>query len=530
MASRANDFIFLALDLPDRARSPNPGARRMPTPRDTLAILHWIRKRSGPNSSPGLPNDAIGRFAAVDPLLRQAVAEAAERHDRLRRRLPRLAALDEANQVRRMQRGYLNFYSEDLVNPYVALAARGPWVVTSAGAVIHDSGGYGMLGLGHSPQAVLDAMSEPRVMANVMTASPSQPRLIRALEAEIGHRRTGACPFERFVCLNSGSEAMTFASRLADVHAREVTDPGGAREGAAIRALALEGGFHGRTHRPARVSDSTRRHYERHLASFRGPSALATVPVNDAARLRRLYALAEEENWFFEALYIEPVMGEGNPGKAVSREFYDAARALSRAHGSLLVVDSIQAGLRAHGCLSIVDYPGFEDADPPDVETYSKALNAGQFPLSVVAMTSRAAGMHRAGVYGNTMTANPRALEVAVAVLSSLTDELRANIRARGAELAAKLERMATELDGPVTRVQGTGLLASCALGPGIRSHGPGSVEEEMRRNGVGVIHGGANSIRYTPHFAITSAEIDLIVEATRDAVASRLAPARARG
>ena len=497
----------------------------MPTSRDTLAILREIRDQSGTCSSPGLPDDVIGRFAARDALLRQAVVEAAEGHRLFRRGLPHLASLDEAGQVSEMQRGYLNFYPDDLVNPYVALAARGPWIVTSMGAVIHDSGGYGMLGLGHAPQAILDAMSEPRVMANVMTASPSQARLVQALEAEIGHRTGRACPFGRFVCLNSGSEAMTFASRLADIHAKRVTDPGGSRNGAAIRTLALEGGFHGRTSRPAQVSDSTRCYYQENLASFRDHNAL-TVPANDTGQLRHLYALAEDEGWFIEAFYMEPVMGEGNPGKAVTREFYDLARALSRAHGSLLVVDSIQAGLRAHGCLSIVDYPGFEDADPPDVETYSKALNAGQYPLSVVAMTRRAASMYERGVYGNTMTTNPRALEVAVAVLSSLTDELRENIRARGAEFVAKLERMASELDGPVTAVQGTGLLVSCAFEPGIRSHGPGSIEDEMRRNGVGVIHGGENSVRYTPHFAVTSAEIDLIVAATRAAVVSRLAPA----
>ncbi|MYF61257.1 MAG: aminotransferase class III-fold pyridoxal phosphate-dependent enzyme [Gammaproteobacteria bacterium] len=497
----------------------------MPTPQDTLDILRGMREQSGASSSPGLPDAVIERFAAGDGLLRQAVAEAAESHRRFRRELPDTAGLDEAEQVRRLQRGYLNFYPDDLVNPYVALAARGPWIVTSMGAVIHDSGGYGMLGLGHSPEAVLDAMSEPRVMANVMTASPSQPRLIGALEAEIGHRRAGACPFEHFVCLNSGSEAMTFASRLADIHAKQITDPGGSRDGASIRTLALEGGFHGRTSRPAQVSDSTACYYRDNLASFRGHNAL-TVPANDVGRLRHLYALADDEGWFIEAFYMEPVMGEGNPGKAVTREFYDAARALSRAHGSLLVIDSIQAGLRAHGCLSIVDYPGFEDADPPDVETYSKALNAGQYPLSVVAMTARAAAMYRRGVYGNTMTTNPRALEVALAVLSSLTGELRENIRSRGAELLAKLEHVASDLDGPIAAVQGTGLLVSCAFEPAIRSHGSGSVEEEMRRNGVGVIHGGANSVRYTPHFAVTSPEIDLIVEATRAAVASRLTPA----
>jgi hypothetical protein len=40
-----------------------------------------------------------------------------------------------------------------------------------------------------------------------------------------------------------------------------------------------------------------------------------------------------------------------------------------------------------------------------------------------------------------------------------------------------------------------------------------------MRIHGVSVVHGGENSLRYTPHFAMTSAEVDLLVEATREAI-----------
>lgn len=73
-----------------------------------------------------------------------------------------------------------------------------------------------------------------------------------------------------------------------------------------------------------------------------------------------------------EAMYMEPVMGEGQPGKVIDRAFYDVARRLTKEHSSILVVDSIQAALRARGSLSVIDYPGFEDADAPDMETYSK--------------------------------------------------------------------------------------------------------------------------------------------------------------
>ncbi len=219
---------------------------------------------------------------------------------------------------------------------------------------------------------------------------------------------------------------------------------------------------------------------------------------------------------------MEPVMGEGNPGQAVTREFYDVARALTKQHGALLLMDSIQAGLRAHGVLSIVDYPGFEDCDPPDLETYSKALNAGQYPLSVLAMTPDCAALYRVGIYGNTMTAAPRALVVGATVLESISPAIRRNIVDRGQEFVERLEALAAEpaMDGAITKVQGTGLLVMCALDPErFLSHGFDSIEEYLRTKGFGVIHGGKNALRYTPHFAVTSEELELIVDAIRDAV-----------
>ena len=56
------------------------------------------------------------------------------------------------------------------------------------------------------------------------------------------------------------------------------------------------------------------------------------------------------------------------------------------------------------------------------METYSKAMNAGQYPLSILAMTEKAAELYRTGVYGNTMTANPRAMDVGAAVLEGVRD------------------------------------------------------------------------------------------------------------
>ena len=87
-----------------------------------------------------------------------------------------------------------------------------------------------MLGMGHGPDDVISSMQKNWVMANVMTASFSQKRLADRLKKEIGHTR-GECPFDRFICMNSGSESMTVGMRISDVNALKMTGPGGRHEG-----------------------------------------------------------------------------------------------------------------------------------------------------------------------------------------------------------------------------------------------------------------------------------------------------------
>lgn len=480
--------------------------------------LRELREFGGKPRTTGLDDASIERLAANDPLLGQAIAEAVARHQELRAEMADFLRLDEAEQMAQVQSGFINFYPDDAVNPYLSAAARGPWIVTLKGAVLHDNGGYGMLGFGHNPRAIIDAMSRPQVMANVMSPSIAQMRFTRALDRELGRNRDGN-PYKRYMCLNSGSEAVGLACRIADVNAKLMTDPGARYAGRTIKRLVVKGAFHGRTDKPALYSDSSRQAYQQHLASYRHEDSVLTVAPYDVAQLEGAFADADKHGWFIEAMFLEPVMGEGDPGRAVTTEFYKAARALTAAHGSLLLVDSIQAGLRAHGVLSLIDYPGFEKLPAPDMETFSKALNAGQYPLSVLAVSERTAALYRKGIYGNTMTANPRALDVALATLNELSDEVRDNIRERGKEFVDKLNALKNELGGRITRVQGTGLLFSCELAPEYKCYGADSTEEYMRKRGIGVIHGGVNSLRFTPHFNVTSAEVDLVVANVRQAL-----------
>ena len=206
---------------------------------EPLAVLHRIRSVVGRIDTPGLSDEEIVSFLDADPLLQMAIEEAAQRHEHMAQEFPTMyLGSDETELIHELQDGFVNFYNPATVNPYVALAARGPWIITSHGAVVHDNGGYGMLGAGHGPSQVIQSMADNWVMANVMTASFSQKRLDERLRQELGHTR-GWCPFDKFICMNSGSESVTVSLRIADVNAKIMTQPGGKHAGKTLSLIHI---------------------------------------------------------------------------------------------------------------------------------------------------------------------------------------------------------------------------------------------------------------------------------------------------
>lgn len=478
-----------------------------------LQKLREIKKNSGEILTHGLDEEDILRILNDDSSFPQDIFESAWNcFENLKDGFGWFFEKDEIEQIKIAQKSFVNFYDENTVNPYVTLVSKGPWVITTCGALIHDSGGYGMLGFGHNNEAILKAISQPQVMANIMTPNITQLKFIEAITNEIGHKRSNKKTFSKFLCMNSGSEAVSVALRIADTNAKYIIEKKQIKK-ENIYFLSLKRSFHGRTDRPSQASDSSLGLYKKNLASFNTRENLITIAANDIDSLKKAFDWAKKEKVFFEAMLIEPVMGEGIPGRAITSEFYKAARELTLEHETLLIVDSIQAGLRCHGVLSIVDYPGFESLPAPDMETYSKALNCGQFPLSVLAMNERAAVVYKQGTYGNTMTANPRGLEVACSTLSQMTPEIRENIITQGKRFKNEFKKLWDKYPDLVTGVEGTGLLCSIFIDENkAEVVAKDGMEMWLRRNGLGVIHGGKNAIRLTPHFGITDSEIDLVI------------------
>ncbi len=480
---------------------------------DFWRILNQIRSQNKFQPESTLDDQKILKFLAEDQNLQMAVYQAGMRFSEITKEFPEAVNLSTADLIQELHQDILNFYSADGIPPFVPLTAMGPWIVTFHGGVIYDVGAYGMLGYGHNPAFLKQSLCEEQVMANVKTVCFSQRRTCQTLKQNI---RQGKCPYDKFMFVNSGTEAVAVATRISDANALVMTQAGGKHQGKKIKFLTLAGSFHGRTQREALASDSTWQTYQV-LASFKDNHCLVTVEPNNIDELRAAFEQAEKDGVFFEAMLIEPVMGEGRAGFAITPEFYNEARRLTSQHGGMLVVDSIQAGLRCHGYLSILDYPGFQDSAAPDLETYSKAVNAGQYPLSVVALSSRAISAYKKGTYGNTMTTNPRALDIANTILTYHTSEVTQNIKDQGAYALQKLQALKEKFPKEVKEILGTGLLFSLQLIDQIPIEGLNGIERQIRLQGVNVIHSSGNRLRFTPWFKITPAEVDLLFEVVED-------------
>lgn len=392
--------------------------------------------------------------------------------------------------IKNIQDKFINFYDPKSIQPYIPINAIGPWILTSENKIVYDCGGYGMLGLGHNDPSILSELSKPQVMANMMTPNYSQLRFSNILKQELNNK------YSKFITLNSGSEANTLAMRIANIHSNK--NP---------VLVTMKDSFHGRTEKPSLVSDSCLINYKKHLSDYQKDLPVYSIEYNNLDSLHYTFNQIKDKNQFPEITMFEPVQGEGNPGIKIDINFYNSLRKYTKQFSGLLLSDSIQAGFRCTGQLSITNYPGFEDIDPPDFETFSKALNSGQYPLSVLAVNDSIKDRYVTGLYGNTMCGNPRALDISSMTLELITPDIKNNIVISG-NILLKNFNLLKEKYSFIENITGTGLLLAIHLKSSIPVL---VIEKNLRLKGLNVIHGGKNALRLTPWFKISDDEIQLI-------------------
>jgi acetylornithine/N-succinyldiaminopimelate aminotransferase len=315
---------------------------------------------------------------------------------------------------------------------------------------------------------------------------------------------------DRVFFTNSGTEAIDGALKLARAyaHLKAAADGNDTKK---TRFLALENSFHGRTFGAVSIT---------YPAKYREPFAplvpgVEFVNFNDVADLDRKFDDS------VCTLVIETIQGEGGI-YPVSREFWQRARDLATKHDAALIADEIQCGLgrtgrhfayQAHGSF-------------PDVVTVAKPL-AGGLPLGAFIANEKFAAAFTPGMHGTTFGGGPLVCAAALEFLTVVEEEkLLANIRERGAELRAGIEKLAARFDF-IREVRGEGLM----LGVDLSVDGGPFVAEALR-NGLIINCTHDHILRLLPPFNISWRDVAEFLrkfEAVLASTSKQLAKARTK-
>jgi acetylornithine/N-succinyldiaminopimelate aminotransferase len=289
---------------------------------------------------------------------------------------------------------------------------------------------------------------------------------------------------DRVFLTNSGTEAVEGALKLARAYAHRKAAGGGAKK---TRILALENSFHGRTFGAVSIT---------YPAKYREPFA----PLVPGAEFVKFNDVADLEAKFDEtvcALVVEPVQGEGGIF-ALSEEFWQKARVLATRHDAALIADEIQCGLGRTG--RRFAYQKFDTL--PDIVTVAKPL-AGGLPLGAILANEQFAAAFTPGVHGTTFGGGPMICAAALEALEIIEDqELIENVKARGAEIRAGLEKLKARFEF-IREVRGEGLI----LGVDLTIEGAPFVEEALRR-GLLINCTHEHILRLLPPFIIRAKDV----------------------
>ena len=342
--------------------------------------------------------------------------------------------------------------------PVVFTHGRGCRLYDSQGRAYLDFlGGIAVNALGYShPRLVRVIRREAGRAVHVSNLfhNPFQGPLARKLAQWSG--------LDRVFFTNSGAEAIEGALKLARAYAHAKSGGDSTSQFTKkTRILALENSFHGRTFGALSIT---------HTPKYREPFA-PLVPGVEFVRFNDVADLDAKFDATVCALVVETIQGEGGVFP-ISEDFWQRARALTMDHDAALIADEIQTGLGRTG--RRFAYQKFDSV--PDIVTVAKPL-AGGLPLGAVIANERFASAFSPGMHGSTFGGGPLVCAVALEFLSVMEDEdLFENVRARGAELRAGLEKLAARFDF-ISEIRSEGLIV------GIDLSVPGApfVEEALR-------------------------------------------------
>lgn len=358
-------------------------------------------------------------------------------------------------------------------------------LVRGAGATVWDAdgtayadfvGGIAVNALGHAHPAVVQAVTQQigslGHVSNLFVAEPPVALAERLLQLFDRPGRVYFC--------NSGAEANEAAFKIGRLTGR-------------THMVATDGGFHGRTMGALALTGQE----GKRTPFLPLPGDVTHVPFGDVEALR---AAVTEETAF---VIIEPIQGE--IGVVVPPAGYlKAAREITRATGTLLVLDEVQTGIGRTGAW--FEHQRHEGVDP-DVVTLAKGLGGG-LPIGATVAFGAAAELLKPGMHGTTFGGNPIACAAGLAVIDTLSaDGALDQVKRTGEKLRDGIEALGHPL---VSHVRGVGLLLGIVLNEPLAPQ----VQLAAQDAGFLVNAPAPDVVRLMPPLIIGDAEVDAFLQA----------------
>ncbi|WP_405832567.1 acetylornithine transaminase [Streptomyces sp. NBC_01176] len=337
-------------------------------------------------------------------------------------------------------------------------------------------GGIAVNALGHAHPAIVEAVGNQIAslghVSNLFVAEPPVALAERLLQLFGRDGRVYFC--------NSGAEANEGAFKIGRLTGRG-------------HMVATRGGFHGRTMGALALTGQPGKQ-EPFLPL---PGDVTHVPYGDP---QALAAAVTDET---ALVVIEPIQGEN--GVVVPPAGYlKAARAITAASGSLLVLDEVQTGIGRTG--HWFEYQAHEGV-LPDIVTLAKGLGGG-LPLGATVAFGRAAELLRPGQHGTTFGGNPVVCAAGLAVLDTIASEgLLENVKRTSARLRDGIESLGHPL---VDHVRGAGLLLGIVLTEPLAPQ----VQQAAQDAGLLVNAPAPDVVRLMPPLNLSDDEVDVLLGA----------------
>lgn len=336
-------------------------------------------------------------------------------------------------------------------------------------------GGIAVNSLGTGHPAVVRAVSEQigtlGHVSNLFIAEPPVAVAERLLEL---FGRAGRVFFS-----NSGAEAVEAAFKIGRLTGR-------------THMVATSGAFHGRTMGALALTGQPKKQEAFHPL----PGDVTHVPFGDADALRAAVTTDTA------LVIIEPIQGEN--GVVVPPAGYlKAAREITSATGTLLVLDEVQTGIGRTGHWFEHQAHGVE----PDVVTLAKGLGGG-LPIGATIAFGAAADLLTPGQHGTTFGGNPVSCAAALAVLDTIAaDGILDNVKRQGDRLRHGIEALGHPL---VDHVRGAGLLLGIVLTEPLAPQ----VQQAAQDAGLLVNAAVPDTVRLAPPLILGDDEVEVFLQA----------------